>query len=374
MENANPKKQKEETMENVAQKKRKGNSCFNYDRRVLLQGYLLGASGYPKITSVSRLAEIFHCDRKTIYNEKKRGLVEHTRSDLSQAVEYNADCAQQKADWENTGRGRKDKLGSDHALCGAVKELIVGKKYSPYAAIQYFKTNGWPSVTRICEKTLYNYVNSEAIPGIKRTDLPNKGVKYKEKGSKRRYSRMKCARHSIDLRPAEVETRETFGHWEGDTVKGRLAKGAPTDCLFTLTERKSRNEIAMKVAGARPEEIVAKLDGIERRIGSAEFRRIFGTITFDGGGEFMDIEGVERSCIDGKPRTHIYIAHPYTACERGTNENHNRMLRRFFPKGCDFSKITEKEVESAVSWMNTYPRKVLGGKTPDSVFKNYCSL
>ena len=61
-------------------------------------------------------------------------------------------------------------------------------------------------------------------------------------------------------------------------------------------------------------------------------------MTCDGGSEFMDIEGIERSCIDGLPRTKVYIAYPYSACERGTNENHNRILRVFFQKIAIFQK------------------------------------
>ena len=373
MEIAQTKKQEEENlMENIARKKRKENSCFCHSKRLLLEGYLLGKRGYPKITKKTELAKIFGCDRKTIYNEMQRGLVEHTKTDLSKVWEYNADYAQLKADWENTARGRKLKIGSDFILCAELKRLIVDENYSPYAVLAEFRLNGWKTETRFCEKTLYNWVNKGDVAGVARTDLPNKGVKYREKGSTRRYSRTKCAEHSIDKRPAEVETRESFGHWELDTVKGGADKG--TECLFTMTERKSRNEIARKIPDAKGKSVIDVLDGIEREIGSEAFRRIFRTLTCDGGTEFMNIEGIERSCIDGKPRTKLYFAHPYTACERGTNENHNRILRRFFPKGCDFSLVTDEEVRQAEEWMNNYPRKIHDGLTPAMIYKKCCNL
>lgn len=359
-------------MEIIERKERKENSCFNYDRRLLLEGYLLGKKGYPKIQNQTKLAKIFQCDRKTIYNEIKRGLVEHLKSDLSKVLEYNADYAQQNANWENTGRGRKLKIGSDFILCSELKKLIVDKNYSPYAVIAEFNLNGWKTETRFCEKTLYNWVNKGFVAGVERTDLPNKGVKYKEKGSTRRYSRAKCAEHSIDNRPKEIETRKEFGHWELDTVKGGADKG--TECLFTMTERKSRNEIARKMPDAKENSTVKTLDEIERRIGSENFRQIFKTMTCDGGSEFMDIEGIETSCIDGKPRTKLYFTHPYTACERGTNENHNKIMRRFFPKGCDFSKVTDEEVQHAEDWMNNYPRKIHDGLTPAMIYKKCCNL
>ncbi len=295
-------------MENLAQRRRKENCCFDHSKRLLLEGYLLGKRGFPKITVRTELAHIFGCDRKTIYNEIKRGLVEHTKSDLSVVLEYNADFAQLKADWENTARGRKLKIGKDFALCAELKRLIVGENYSPYAVIAEFNLKGWKTETRFCEKTLYNWINKGNVAGVERTDLPNKGVKYKEKGSKRRYSRAQCAERSIDNRPKEVETRHSFGHWELDTVKGGADKG--TECLFTMTERKSRREIARKIPDAKGKSVVEALDKIEREIGSEAFRRIFITLTCDGGTEFMDIAGIERSCIDGKPRTKLYFAHP----------------------------------------------------------------
>lgn len=356
----------------ITEKRRKTNSCFGYNERLLLEGYLSGRRGFEKITKRKRLAEIFGCDRKTIYNEIKRGLVEHLRSDLSIVTEYNADFAQKKADYENTARGRDLKIGKDTRLCEILKSKIKKEKQSPYAVIAEFNIKGWRTETRFCEKTLYNWINKGVIPDIANTDLPNKGIKYKEKGSKRRHSRAECARRSIDYRPEEAEDRRRFGHWEADTVKG--GKGTPPDCLFTMTERKTRNEKAVKIPNAKAESAVAYLDRLEREMGSEAFRKTFKTITCDGGSEFMDVKGMETSCIDGKPRTKVFFAHPYTACERGTNENHNRMLRRFFPKGCDFSKVTDKEVEEAVDWMNNYPRKIHNGLTPLMLYDKCCNF
>lgn len=216
----------------------------------------------------------------------------------------------------------------DTAPARKLKHCIVDEKYSPYATLAELNIKGWPSETRAVEKTLYNRVNGGLIPGVSNTDLPNKGEKYKENGSGKNFSRAKCAEHSIDNRPKEVEDRENFGHWELDTVKG--GKDTSTACLFTMTERKSRNEITRKMPDAKGKSTVEVLDKIERKLGSEAFRRIFITMACDGGTEFMDIEGIERSCIDGKQRTKLYFAHPYTACGRGTNENHNRILRRFF--------------------------------------------
>nr|CDL66746.1 unnamed protein product [uncultured bacterium] len=359
-------------MGSVAQKRRKENSCFDHRKRMLLEGYLFGKTGFPKITCRTRLAAIFKCDRKTVYNEIRRGTVEHTRSDLSTVPEYNAEYAQNVADGRNANRGSVPRIMLDTALARELRRYIAEENYSPYAAVAELDAKGWPGGTRVSEKTVYNWVNGGLIYGVSRTDLPNKGVKHREEGSKRRYSRAKCAEHSIENRPKEADDRNNFGHWELDTVKG--GKDTPAECLLTMTERRSRNEIARKMPDAKGRSTVEVLDGIERQIGSEAFRRIFVTMTCDGGSEFMDIEGIERSCIDGKKRTQLFFAHPYTACERGTNENHNRILRRFFPKGCDFSKVTDEEVARAERWMNSYPRRIHGGKTPAMIYRNCCAL
>jgi transposase, IS30 family len=358
-------------VESIA-KKRKKNSCFDENKRFLLECYLYGRKHFPKITKRVKLAEIFECDRKTIYNEIKRGTVDNIKSSLETVYVYRAEYAQLSADFENTARGTSLKIGRDYVLCEKIKKLIIKEKYSPYAVIQEFKNTSWPSETRICEKTLYNYVNNGIIKDVKKEDLPNKGVKYKEKGSKRRYSKAICALKSIETRPKEVETRATFGHWELDTVKGGAENRS--DCLFTMTERKTRKEISVKMPNAEAESTVSFLNHLERKMGSAAFRKVFITMTCDGGSEFLSAEGIEKSCIDGKPRTKLYYAHPYTACERGTNEVHNRILRRFFPKGTDFGLVTNAQVENAVTWMNNYPRKILNGKTPNDASKPFCPL
>ena len=79
----------------------------------------------------------------------------------------------------------------------------------------------------------------------------------------------------------------------------------------------------------------------------------------------MDFEEIEKSS-DGTKRTVLYFAHPYCASERGINENHNRMCRRFYPKGTDFAKLNPKLFIEVQIWMNNYPRKILTGSTPET--------
>lgn len=119
----------------------------------------------------------------------------------------------------------------------------------------------------------------------------------------------------------------------------------------------------------RAETVVAALDRLERLYGAA-FYRIFKTITVDNGSEFADADGIERSARrkDAK-RTTVYYCHAYSSCERGTNENINRMIRRQFPKGTDFDKVTAAEVKRVETWLNNYPREILGFMSSAQAFE-----
>lgn len=91
------------------------------------------------------------------------------------------------------------------------------------------------------------------------------------------------------------------------------------------------------------------------------------SITVDNGSEFADFAGLETSVYGGK-RTAVYYCHPYTSCERGTNERINRDIRRLFPKGTDFSTVSDKRVQAAAQWVNAYPREIFGFGTSAEAF------
>ena len=137
--------------------------------------------------------------------------------------------------------------------------------------------------------------------------------------------------------------------------------------MFTLTERKSREEILVKVKQATQEAVQEAIDGLERKYG-AMFRAKFKSITFDNGVEFINWKSIEvSSLLKGMRRTKVYFAHAYASWERGTNENQNRMIRRFIPKGMNIAAVSECRVQEIQDWMNNYPRKILGYKTANQV-------
>lgn len=172
---------------------------------------------------------------------------------------------------------------------------------------------------------------------------------------------------SIDKRPEIVDQRTTFGHWEGDTV---YSKKDGSKALLVLTERLTRWEIIARIKDRTANSVIKALDQIERRFGADLFAKAFQTITFDNGGEFSDVERLERSAVrKGRRRTTAYFCHPYSSYERGSNECQNKMIRRKFPKGTDFGAVSAVAVKRAEDWINNYPREILGWKTAEICFR-----
>lgn len=137
-----------------------------------------------------------------------------------------------------------------------------------------------------------------------------------------------------------------------------------------LTERLTRWEIITRIKDRTAASVVKAMDRIERKFGADLFAKAFKTITFDNGGEFSDVKRLERSVVrKGKRRTAAYYCHPYSSYERGSNECQNKMIRRKFPKGTDFGKVSAAEIEAAEAWMNNYPREILGWKTAEICFR-----
>jgi IS30 family transposase len=143
--------------------------------------------------------------------------------------------------------------------------------------------------------------------------------------------------------------------------------GSGKACLLVLTERKTRQELIFKLRAKMQKYVIEVIDRLERKY-KKQFPEFFKTITMDNGGEFLDMLGLQRSCRKaGKERTTCYYAHPYSAWERGSNENANKLIRRFLPKGTNIDKLTAKHVCDIQFWMNNYPRRILGYKTPNQI-------
>lgn len=343
-------------------------SHFTYEERIQLEFYLSGTGKLPKITNKVMLGTLLHKSPRTITREIQRGQVEHFFDEgLQKKMVYSADYAENQARARDSGKGPQLKLGYDYVLAQAIGKLMKEKKYSPYAVLAEFENTGWPTDTRICEKTLYNYVYEGLIPNVTEKNLLLQGKGRKHTENKRNHKNAALAKKSIIYRSKDIATREEFGHWEGDTMVGGKGKGS--ECLLTITERKTRTEIVRKISDKSAESVVHAFETIERELGTGDFKRLFKTITFDNGTEFQDIPGIEKSALCKKNRTIIYFAHPYCASERGSNERQNGIIRRFIPKGSSIREYSKPKIKAIQDWMNNYPRKILKGKTPVQLLK-----
>ena len=312
-------------------------------------------------TKVEISALLDRCE-KTIRNEIKRGLVKNLTTDLIEIWLYSADVAQQKYEYYLKAKGPKLKIGNDYELKNYIEESIKKHKKSPEVIAKEITKMNFK--TTMCARTIRNNIYSGDIYNIKAKDMIyNK--KYKEKNKNKTVCEKVPPEKNIDYRPKEANKREIYGHWEGDLVIGTKTRGA---VLFTLTERKTREEIIMKIPGKKAEYVAKALDLIEKKY-KKEFYNKFKTITFDNGGEFRNWKSLEKSYDKRRKRarTQIYYAHPYCSRERGSNENANRLIRRFIPKGIDITPISEEYIQKIEDWINNYPRAMFNYKSANEI-------
>lgn len=318
--------------------------------------------------TVRQIAEVLGHKYHTLYKEIKKGIVKQLDTELREHYVYKADYAQSVYDSNVSNRGRNLKIGNDHELCTYIEKMIIEKKYSPEALLLHARNKGLKFKTKICFKTIYNYLDMGLFLQASNSDLPYKKVIKSKQVRKPRISMNNIKGESIDKRPEHVNERKEFGHWEMDTVYS--ARGQGKACLLVLSERMGRNELIIKLKDRTSVSVVRALDGLERRIGSKKFRQTFKTITCDNGVEFSDFKRLERSLKSNKKKTNIYYCHAYCSWERGTNENINRMIRRIYPKGTSFDAVSQKDIDKVQDWINNYPRKLLGGLSSVEFYKN----
>ena len=311
--------------------------------------------------SKKEIAELLHKSERTIRREINRGLIEVKGYLWEDKKEYSAKVAQDKYEYGKTSKGPELKLDSNMKLVNHIEKEIVENHKSPEVVSKELKENGFE--IEISGRTIRNAIKSGLIfEKIKQGKIIYK-KEYNNKNKEKRVSKQIPAEKSIEYRPEEAKERKVYGHWEGDLVVGK--QGTKT-VLFTLTERMTRQEIIVKLPNKETKTIAKALDKIERKQGS-KFYKMFKSITFDNGVEFLGYKGLEKSCLRKKKRTEIYYAHPYCSGERGTNENNNRMIRRWIPKGIDMKDIKVSFIKQIEDWINNYPRAMFDYKSSNMV-------
>jgi IS30 family transposase len=300
--------------------------------------------------------------RRTIERELVRGRVEHLDSDLRTKTVYSSDRGQDVHDLNATAKGPDLKLAANRELVEFVRERIVEHRDSPDVVAFHMREKQMAGA--VCTKTLYNYIEQGLIAGVSNETLWEKRKRRnRPRRALRRSRKLPQRRKSIEDRPAQVEAREEFGHWEIDLIAGPV--NGSNAALLTLVERKTRHLICRKLPDKSQASVLRALRTIERELGTVEFRKRFKSITADNGSEFLDVTGLQESAFSKQQRTTVFYAHPYSSWERGSNENANRIIRRFIAKGRDISRFTIKAVQDITHWINNYPRKILNYQSPE---------
>lgn len=339
--------------------KKKGCKNLTYTQRLQIETL------YNAKHSTKQIADILGLCVRTIQYELKRGEYLHTLktnnfwsgTKTKQVKRYSAQIAHDNYKLACTSKGRPLKVGCDFEFVRYIENRVKNDKISACAVLGQIKRNNMPFKTRISKTTLYRYIEIGIFDNIKldkRKKKPyRKVMKKAPKGT------------SIEKRPIEINQRNTFGHWEMDCVCG---KNRAT--LLVLSERLTRKELIFKMENQKAISVVKCLNSLERKFGK-RFKQVFKTITVDNGSEFSDYKSMEKSIYGKNTRTSIYYCHPYCSSERGTNERLNREIRRLIPKGSDLSRYSLEDIKKVETWVNNYPREVLGYATSEELFNIY---
>ena len=316
-----------DTKENIINTKK--NKHLSLQERCFIEIRLKeGWSAYKISKSINRAIN-------TVLNEIKRGSVKQIKNG-EEITRYFADVGERVYAQNRENCKGKYKFLKCSEFIDYVTNKVLKDNWSLDACVgEAIASARFNRKEMVCTKTLYNNIV--------------------------RVNRRKLGR-SIEERDKKIETREEFGHWEIDTVEG--LKDKKDNVLLTLIERKTLNSIHRKIEAKTAEAVDKALESIKDEFGS-KFSEVFKTITSDNGSEFSNLSNIENDCS-----TKVYFTHPYSSFEKGCNERHNGLIRRFIPKGKAIFQYTIDEISRIEDWINTLRRK-LNYKTPEALFNQY---
>lgn len=296
--------------------------------------------------SILYIARQLGRNRTSIHKEVKKWVIRPTDK-------YNAELAQFCAKEEYLNKRNLDKINTYFKLKIFVYKGLLND-FSPEqiaGSIKDLHPND--PIMSISYEAIYQHIYRHRQSRLGRKLIKLLPYSHSKRRNKKRFgskrSRIKDA-VSIELRP-NIQDRKQLGHWEGDQIVGIGHKSA----IATMVERKTRFTYIIFLKD-RTSETMTK--AIAKTLNNLipEARK---TMTYDNGMEMANHKWLtEHTGMD------IYFAHPYSPWERGTNENTNGLIRRYFPKKTDFNNITEQQLKQAQNRLNNRPRKVLNYKTP----------
>jgi len=255
------------------------------------------------------------------------------------------------------------------------KAHLKARTRKKYRRFQYSKIERYPEIKEIIVKKLEEHWNPDEIAGWLKNNKPKlyvsksaiytwlhtgRGDRYcdllysQRHYVKRHKKKTKRAlipeRMGIENRPNGAEHRSRYGHYESDTIVSR--KGG-TGAILVLIERKSRHVHLWKLDNLKPRGVSDRLHHIRDQIK-------INSITFDNG-----IENIYHQDI-GVP---TFFCDPYSSWQKGTVEQVNKMIRRYIPKGTDLATVSQCDLDRIAAIINKKPRKILGYKSSEEIFR-----
>jgi IS30 family transposase len=264
-----------------------------------------------------------------------------------------------QATWERARRPKPCKLACRQALCRTISAKLE-RKWSPQQIAGWLK-RAYPDdeTARVSHETIYRSLFIQTRGVLKKELLAHlratRAIRRSRHASLKRdgLGQIKDA-VSIRERPATVEDRAIPGHWEGD-----LIAGSRNSYIVTLVERHSRYVLLAKVPNKDTASVVAALVGQVQHL-PRELRR---SLTWDRGKELADHKRLTLATdLD------VYFCDPHSPWQRGSNENTNRLLRQYFPKGTDLAVHSQAKLNTVARELNERPRKTLNYNSPAEKF------
>ncbi len=246
-----------------------------------------------------------------------------------------------------------DKANKRLERTDTIIEEFLALRWSPETISQRLKIEA-EEHEQLSHSTIYRRIEEDRQQGgLLFRKLPRFGKTRWKGGKRNKKAGVRLIPDRVDnaKRPKVVEDRERLGDWEGDTVHGQNAH------LLTLVDRTSRFTLAQRVLKKTKEQVADAMIRMLQNVHSVL------TITLDNGGEFADHVRVSKAT-----EADVYFAKPYASWQRGTNENTNGRIRRFWPKKFDMATLADQEIKDRILLLNLTPRKVLGGLTPLEAF------
>ena len=306
-------------------------------------------------------------ERCQIWGLKKSGL---SQRDIGRELGRHHTTIRREMQRNSGGRGYRYKQAHNKATERRHRASSVPRKMTPalWQLVEEKLAAGW-SPEQISGRLLLEgqvMVGRMRIYEYVRTDRKAGGSLYKLLRRRGKKPNWRGGRHAgrgripgrvdISERPAIVEQKSRIGDWEADTIVGAGQSGA----VASVVDRASKMTRLARVDRKTAEEVGAAL--IRRLEGD---RHLVHTITADNGKEFADHSSLSKA-LDAK----FYFARPYHSWERGLNEHTNGLVRQYLPKGTDFRSVTDAEVQAVEDLLNSRPRKALGFRTPEEVFRD----